>query len=185
MFSIVIALSGHPVAHTPHPKHRSVLTTGTFASPIVRASGGHLSMQVSQATQRSASNVGLNPELKIRPGLGCFSTWPTTSQCQRSQLHIKSISSVVLRLMWIRPSFFAAIHYFPCFFFGNPPSPQPLGNVFGYLTKPHTDSDWHSMKFLAAQFGGLSAVAGPHSNEVVSGRYRSIPGRMCGWYSRP
>jgi len=46
--------------------------------------------------------------------------------------------------------FFTAIHYFPRFFPGNPPSPQPLGDVFGNLAEPHANSDGHSVEFLAA-----------------------------------
>jgi hypothetical protein len=125
LLSIAIAPSGQPVAHTPQPKHRLVLTTGTFASPIVRASGGHRSMHVSQATQRSASNDGSNPELKTRPGLGCFKklvdhlTVPTITVAHV----VDFIGRVAAHVD--ETGFLAAAHDFCRFFLAHPPAPQP------------------------------------------------------------
>ena len=56
--SMTIASEGQPVAQTAHPKHRSRLTCGTSLSPMARASGGHRSIQISQAVHRSGSNRG-------------------------------------------------------------------------------------------------------------------------------
>ena len=99
LLTMVIASSGQPVAHTAHPKQRSKSTTGTSSSPMESASGGHRSIQVSQATQSSALKRGSKPELKYIPGLDLAKAFFTATQCHRSQFQRKPMSSVVFWLM--------------------------------------------------------------------------------------
>ena len=112
LFTITIASDGQPVAHTAHPKHRSRSTIGKPCSPMVSASGGHRSMQVSHASQRSESKRGSKPELINKPGLDLARVRVTGPQCQRSQLQItfrskSSVKSCLFRLRCMRPAFSA------------------------------------------------------------------------------
>src|SRR5210317_1934735 len=95
LLTILIASSGQPVAQTAQPKHRSRSTTGTSSSPMLNASGGHRSMQMSQALHWSASNTGWNPELKNTAGLLMDRAVLTAPQCQRSQLQMNPTPSAV------------------------------------------------------------------------------------------
>ena len=87
LIAIAIACAGHPVAHRPHPRHRSRSNEG--ASSIVIADTGHRSTQMPHAVQSGADRTGSYTGLKYFSRASPSRVIPfMEAQQQGQQLHM-------------------------------------------------------------------------------------------------
>lgn len=65
------------------------------------------------------------------------------------------------------PGFLRSVQNRFGFLLGDSPSAQTFDDVLGDVSEPHAHFERHPVEFFPAQLGGLTAIAGPHSDGIV------------------